>query len=273
MKNNTNTRSGQIVLLVILIAAILVTVALSTSQLTTQETRISKLEEDSKKAFAGAEAGLEAALRLPSGSVNIGELLGSDSGISGEAVIQTSQTNSFLVPPLKKDKMFTFYLSEYTPADPTDPDSSPSYGTAYSGKLQIEAVKPTGDICEDAKKHAVELTFINATTGDNKIATRKLIEAEDCPLFAGTLDTISYNDEIDLAQTPSHIVIVRMLASSADFSEGQVRIINAQDPQVQWPAQGKTIISTATTTTDVSKRIRLFQSYPQIPADFFVTSF
>jgi hypothetical protein len=40
-----------------------------------------------------------------------------------------------------------------------------------------------------------------------------------------------------------------------------------------FPIQGKTVSSTATTTTGVSKKVTLFQSYPQIPAEFFTTSF
>jgi hypothetical protein len=41
------------------------------------------------------------------------------------------------------------------------------------------------------------------------------------------------------------------------------------------PRQGRTIISEAksSTSTGVSKKVVLFQSYPQIPTDFFNTSF
>jgi len=265
-----NNKSGQILLLVILVASILVTVAISTSQLTTQETRVSKLEEDSKRAFAAAEAGLEAALRLPSGSVDIGTLLGEVSGLSGTAVVTTTQAPTFTVPALNKDKMFTFYLSSYTPIDPTDPDSTPDYGTAYAGTLSIDRIKPIGaDYCDGDQKHAVELTFINATTTNNKITMRKLID--ECDIFDGTADEVDYGTDINLAQASSHILIVRMLAPDTNFEEGQIKIVNGEDDN--WSTQGKTIISTATTTTDVSKRIKLFQSYPQIPSDFFVTSF
>ncbi|MFZ1549746.1 MAG: hypothetical protein WAT44_04755, partial [Microgenomates group bacterium] len=38
-------------------------------------------------------------------------------------------------------------------------------------------------------------------------------------------------------------------------------------------ASGQTVTSQATTRTGVTKKVQLFQSYPQIPAEFFFTSF
>ncbi|PJC34079.1 hypothetical protein CO048_01345, partial [Candidatus Roizmanbacteria bacterium CG_4_9_14_0_2_um_filter_35_15] len=39
------------------------------------------------------------------------------------------------------------------------------------------------------------------------------------------------------------------------------------------PLQGKTVVSEVSSSTGVSKKITLFQSYPQIPSEFFSTSF
>ena len=51
-------QQGQILLIIILLSTVILTVVLSVSQISTQEQRIARLEEDSKKAFAAAEAGI-----------------------------------------------------------------------------------------------------------------------------------------------------------------------------------------------------------------------
>jgi|SRR3989344_1428460 len=271
-----HSQSGQILLVVVLIATVLLTIGLSVSKVTTQETRISKLEQDSKKAFAAAEAGLEAALHLQSGSIPLSTVLGEDAGISGQAEIITTDAPTYNTPQLKKDDQLTFYLSGYTPAEPGNPDSQGSFDVPFPGNLKIH-IDDEASFCNDTKKHALELTFVNATEPSNKITLRKIIELRNCDpaVVEGTRDKINYDDILDLTSSPSHLLFVRLIASSSDFPGLRVQVVNTTgDGSQNWPTQGKTIISTATTTdTNVSKKIKLFQSYPQLPADFFITSF
>lgn len=268
--------SGQILLVIVLISTVLLTIGLSVSKVTTQETRVSKLEEDSKRAFAAAEAGLEAALQLQSGSIALSTVLGEDAGISGQAEIITTDAPSYKAPELKKDKQLTFYLSGFTPADPGNPDSQGVFDEPFSGNLKIH-IDDEASFCTETKKHALELTFVNATTTENKISTRKVIELKNCDpqVIEGTTDKINYDDIIDLSALPSHLLFIRLIAPSSEFTGIRLQVINSTgDGSENWPTQGKTIISTATTTqTNVSKKIKLFQSYPQLPADFFITSF
>ena len=70
---NINKRSGQTLLIIILLATVLLTVGLSVSHVTQQEQKITKLEQDAKQAYAAAEAGLDAALKQ-AGTVSIGSL-------------------------------------------------------------------------------------------------------------------------------------------------------------------------------------------------------
>lgn len=269
---NKNIQSGQMLLVVILIVTVLFT-ALSASRITTQETKIAKLEDDAKRAFAAAEAGLEAALQKQSGSVSIDTLVGS--GLTGTATISTSQSTSFTTPLLQKDEQFTFYLTNYTPADPNDPNSQQQFGSPFSGKLKINQVQPGAQYCDEnggSHKFAVELSFINVSTGT--VTLRKLIDPCSTPVVTGAVaDKIDYGNSIDLASLQSDMLIMKILTTSTSFPGAKLAVINNDSPQTNWYPQGKTIVSSATTQTGVTKKIQLFQSYPQVPSEFMMTSF
>lgn len=271
MKKIKKSQSGQVLLLVILISTVLLTIGLSVSRLTTEETKISKLEEDSKRAFAAAEAGLEAAINQPIGSFTL-ESLNLGAGIAGTVNVSLDTAPSFTTRTLFKDEQQLFYLSSYTPVDPNDPNSQQVFGAPFSGKLTIENVRPT-DFCSGVNKHAVELTFINTEETGNKLVIRKVVDDCEPPVVEGAIDKVRYGDEIDLTATPANLLVIRIIAPNVNFGGAQVSIVNADNPQNNWPAQGKTITSQAKTETNVNKKIKLFHSYPQLPAEFFVTAF
>lgn len=64
------------------------------------------------------------------------------------------------------------------------------------------------------------------------------------------------------------VLIVRSL-----FAPTRIGIESVGQSPQNLPLQGKYVVSEVTTASGVSKKIQLFQSYPQIPAEFFVTSF
>ena len=256
-------QSGQALLIVVLLATVLITVGLSLSRLATEEQQISKLEEESKKATYGAEAGLEAALRQASGSVDISSLsLGSD--VTGTATIQNTQYPSFTTPLLKRGEQYTFYLSNYDTA--TGGISDP----AYNGTIIINKISPTGSYCSSPNtQFAIELTFINTT---NKVySLRRLID--ECNLISGTTDEVTFGGSINLAADPSyasHVLLLRIIGLDSAFPGTKLSV--SQGGGGNWPLQGKTIVSEAK-TTGASRKIQLFQSYPQLPTELFVTSF
>ncbi len=252
-------QEGQVLLIIVLVATVLVTVALSVSRVTTEEQKVSKLEAESKRAFAAAEAGLEAALKQ--GDVNDLGTLNLGSGITGTAKLQTSTNQAFNSPLIKKDDMMTFYLSTY------DIALQKITGAAFSGSIQIGRTTPSGSYCAtNATQFAVELTFINSTS--KTIATRKLID--ECSLIDGTTDKIAFGQSIDLSATPANLLVVRVIAPDQSFSGTTLTINNNTS---NWPLQGKTIVSEAKTAAGAAEKIQLFQSYPQLPAEFWVTSF
>lgn len=250
-------QSGQVLLVTVMLLATALVVALSVSFTSTTETQITKLEEESQKALAAAEAAIGAALEQGS-SVTFGSGNLSDfSGYVGGAQIEEPYNRTvFVTPLLQPDEQYTFYLSDYS-----------GLNNYWNGSLTIYFKSQTG--CP-----ALELTFIDS----NNNISKNLIDpcnkiSKPSPDIAATSTGAPYNvDEISfdyktasgIAVSNKKLVFVRVLSASTK--------IGFQGSAALKP-QGKFVTSTAQLQTGVTKKVTLFQSYPQIPAEFFVTSF
>ena len=268
MKTQTS-QSGQILMIAILFATIIFTIGLSITNLTTKDTKGTKLQEDASRARAAAEAGIEAALGQGSNdSVDIGSLL-SGAGLSGQATVTTEATAQFTTPLISKDAQYTFYITGYDSSTQTVTTGS------FDDDMAIQRISPaSAQYCSSEQKFALELTFIDATASTGGIVGRYVID--ECDLIDGTTDEYDFGATIPTSSiTPDpHILIARVIAPSGSFDGAKIRIDNSGGNQ--FPAQGKVVTSTASvgTTVDqnVTKKVKLFQSYPQLPAEFFVTS-
>ncbi|OGK59382.1 hypothetical protein A3I56_02695 [Candidatus Roizmanbacteria bacterium RIFCSPLOWO2_02_FULL_43_10] len=260
MKN----QAGQVLLIVILLSTVLLTVGLSLIDITALDNKVTKIQEDASKARAAAEAGIEAALNdVSAESIDIGQIL-ADSTISGTTTIELIEENAFTTPIISKDGQFTFYLTGYNPQTKTI-----TAGTV-DDDMTIERVLPTSaGYCSGDQAFAVEVTFISASTG---VVGRYMID--ECPLIEGSTDEYAFGAIIPTSSiSPEpNVMIMRVIAPSNDFDGARLRITNSTEG-AQWPAQGRTIIATAQAgASKVTKKIKLFQSFPQFPAEFFVTS-
>lgn len=258
--------SGQVLLIIVLVATVLLTIGLSISQISNQEQKVTKLEEDSKRAFSAAEAGLDAALKLsPGSSYDLAQL--QFSGISGTAVVSAAQVQTFHTPLIAKDDQYSLYMADY------DPNQATPFQNYVQGNLFFYLDADASGSCSSPQP-AIELTFIS----DANAATKKIIYScvpagiSGPDVIATTfgpflLGTTTYNYRTTLAltiNTPVKLIIMR------DFlAETKIGISSS----VNLPYQGKTITSTANTSTGVTQKVELFQSLPQIPASFYVTSF
>ncbi len=261
IKKKSHNRSGQTLLIVLLLTTVLLAIGLSVAQNTRQEAQFAQIEADAKKAFAAAEAGLEAALER--GSTNVSDL--AFKGIKSiDANYVDETTKDFVTPRILKDSQFTFYLSGY------DESTKSVVGTSYAGILRLETVQPDSSLCsDDTTKYALELTLVNTVSGSEGDFRRMI---DPCDIVEGTDDEWDFDTTYTLADEGIGATILFMRAISEDpaFSGAKVKLSRTD---VNWPSQGKVLVSRAETTTGVVKTIRLFQSYPQIPSDFFVTSF
>lgn len=263
-------QSGQALMIAILFATVLLTIGLSITEFTTQDSRVAKLEEDESRARAAAEAGIEAAIGQGNDDdVDISEVL-EGAGLSGSATFSTIAAPTFTTPLISKDGQYTFYLLGY------DDDADTILTGSFDDDIIVNRVTPSeSDYCNGAQAFAVELTLIDATPSTGGIVQRYLID--DCDLIEdGATDQYSFGDTLPAGSvTPDpHIVTARIIAPNNAFDGAKIEFENSNSNN--FPAQGRTITSTAsvgeTENENVTKKVRLFQSFPQFPAEFFVTS-
>jgi len=259
---NKNER-GQVLLLTMMLVATVLTVFLSMSFKSTTETQVTRLEEESQKALAAAEAGIEAALKSDT-TVTIGEeggALSSLSGYSGSALCsETYDKNYFVSPLVQKDEQYTFFLGDY-----------PGFADSYDQGLTL--YYGTENSCDEV---SLELTIIY--DADNKIKhyvsdSGNLFTSNVNEVFGsatgGTIENIKFNcntTTFNLAGFPGAKLLVVRVFNNPTKLGFQGTVGSSFNPQ------GKICYSSATSST-VTKKVTLFQSYPQIPAEFFVTSF
>ncbi|GIW64474.1 MAG: hypothetical protein KatS3mg092_0407 [Patescibacteria group bacterium] len=250
MARNT-MRKSQVLLIAVMILATVMTVVLSISFQTITETQITKLEEDNKKALAAAESAIEALLNEKVSNISFGTgSLANFSDFTGGATLETIQKQDFTTPVLKNGQSYTFYLANYN-------NENNSFGNSINAPLEIcfsssQAIELTLIKTNAIKKYIVDPTnqINNAIIPSNICSNNK---------FAKSF-TIPASDIF----TNSQIVIVKNL-----FDDGKIYFRSTTN----LPLQGITVSSQAIAKSGVSKKIILFQSYPQIPTEFFYTRF
>lgn len=258
------TKQGQILLITVMLLATVMTIVLSVSFKSVTETQVTKLEEESQKALAAAESAIEVALKENSENSSITSVtLGSGSltsitGFTGEATIDTATSNKFISPSIIKDGSYTFYLGDYDLTEKTIGLSAAEdiilcfqSGTT-SPAIEVTLVKSSG-----VKKYVID-----------DPSSSRIDNALDASVICSTNGSYGFSTVIPGAaiSTDGQFLLVRVL-----YAPTKLLFSRSTD----FPIQGRTISSQATssTSTGVSKKVVLFQSYPQIPWEFFTTTF
>ncbi|MFA5136783.1 MAG: hypothetical protein WC489_05310 [Patescibacteria group bacterium] len=259
--NNPEAQKGQVLLITVMLLAAAITVVMTVAFNSRTETQMTKLEEDSQKALSAAEAALEAAIQKK-GRVGLEDLQAFvGSGITGEADIVEREENEFVTPLLQKDEQYTFYLSRYSST--SNSYSDPLDLSNLLNPLTIYHKSEGGGGCP-----ALELILIDFSNN----VTNKIIDSCSPPLNGAKLTTstgeyalkgysFAYQSTLNLSNMKVMIVRVLNAPTRVGFSASQLR------------SQGKFAVSEVKTASGTTKEIELFQSHPQIPSDFFVTSF
>jgi type II secretory pathway pseudopilin PulG len=259
-------KRGQILLITVMLLATVMTIVLSVSFKSTTETQVTKLEEENQKALAAAESAIEAALKEnATATIGIGSLT-SITGFSGSATIESLAAATFTTPNIAKNGSYTFYLGPYTVA------------TKTIGASVDQAIT----ICfeDGTPKPAIEITLVKSSSvkkyvvdpianSSGRIYSTTTITGSSC-----APDSTNYSYSINIPGpdatgigTDGKFLLVKVL-----FAPTKLLFSRTTTPL---PAQGRTISSEATssTSTGVSKKVVLFQSYPQMPGEFFTTAF
>lgn len=250
MKN----RKSQVALITVMILATILTLVLSASFRTIVDTQTSKLEEENQKALAAAEAAVEASIK-ENGTTTVGQgSLENISGISGGATVTSLADHTFTSNRVEKNNQYTFYLANYNPDTKT---------------LGTSSLAQTVTICFQSAttNPALEITLLKVASIKRYVVdpsariTNAALPSSICPD-----STYAYSYDIPSADisTDSQLIIVK-----AVFNGTKLYFSRSSNFELQ----GKAATGEVTSDAGVSKKVYLFQSYPQIPSDFFDTSF
>lgn len=266
-------QDGQILLIVVMLFALALTIVMSVSFKSITESQITKLEEESQKALAAAEAGVEAALKSSLTGVQSFDALGIPSlvGIqTGNVTIESVQQTTFVTPIVVADDAYTFYMADYNM-------ETGSLGVGYTGSLGVYYGQQNGD-CGGI---ALELTFIS---GASPYTTTRYLADTGSP---GLVSVASSSDKVGVALGSADTTVdptvpfwcaISPISKPINSKLLLIRVLG-KDTRIGFkgganlPLQGKTITSEAQSTAGVKKKIYFFQSYPQIPANLYTTTF
>jgi len=252
---------GQALLIVVLVMVVALTVGLSIASKTITNLRSSTEEANSQKALAAAEAGIEQAIKtnqIASGTF-------SDTSTSYQTSVTAVLGTSFLVNggnPVLQDNGADLWLSDYSS------DPAKLYTTnLYTGTLTIKW-GTSSDPCTNA---AMEVVIISGAS--KQTATSKRYVYDPCASRA------SSNHSTQVALTRSSVLGKDFYyqtdtpISVASGFIGRIIPLYFNSPvgvvgSVALPSQGSTITSTGTSGT-TSRKVNVFQGYPEIPSEFF----
>lgn len=253
--SNLNNQKGQVLLITVMLLATVLSIVMATSFSSITETQLTKLQEEERKAFAAAEAVTEKALKEGSTTLSgIGEF----SNYQASATIDVTTSPNFITPLLQKDEQYTLYLS--TPQGAPDNPNFQNLTTPYfSGNLyicfnnvgiELTLIKSDNTVSRYAVNPSGSTIIQNAPSANSG--------STNCP------DTGFNNNYLLSSISNTKLLLVRLIGGSSKVGfRGSTNL----------PLQGKTVRSEATSPGGATKKIVLFQSYPQIPSEFFVTSF
>lgn len=271
--SNKKNRKGQVLLIAVMLLATVITVVMTIAFNSTTESQVARLEVDSQKALAAAQAGIDAVIKqsVNSTPVDIGTLgQFSDQKISGNAKVMGVTKSYFITPLLQKDEQYTFYLSDYLP-------ETPGFQNPWSGSLTLYSVSETGQ-CPSLEVTVVKNTYeleryaYNTCSSPGTISNATTLTTElSTPVV---LDSVSFKYKISTPIVISNGLVAFVKVIGGNTAGGRTKLgFESVDSNTPFPLQGKTVESEARTESGVVKKVQLFQSYPQIPSDFFMTSF
>ena len=248
---------GQVLLITVMLLATVMTIVLSVSFKSSTDTQVTKLEEESQKALTAAESAIEVALK-ENGSVTIGSgSLTSITGFQGSATVESATAKTFTTPIIQKDGSYTFYLGDYD----------------VSSKTITPVVDPNNlTLCFESStpNPAIEVTLVKTSAIKKYVIdpSSRIGNASTGAACAPDSTNYSYSTTVPAADigADGQFLVIRVLYSPTKLFFSR---------NTDLPIQGRTASSEAvsSTSTGVSKKIVLFQSYPQIPGEFFSTSF
>jgi len=296
MKIKKEKQRGQVLLISIMLLAVVMTVIFSASFTNVTETKVTKLEEESQRALAAAEAGVEAMIAQnndidcsdsnctfsnlalsPNDSL---KALGNLGGINlDESQVYFDQTavNIYIIPTILQDgEQYTLYMADPPGFSTNTISSFVVYWGSNGGSPALEITIVNKNVDRPTSRYLV----------DPNGSITKGISTDDKFIITDTLNT-GFWVEGDVATGEKEKVYfkykttVSLNANTQDVGGTHqyafVRILFANSrlafEATGLPAQGKTAVADVVTNAGVNKAVKFFRTYQQLPAEFFITTF
>lgn len=255
-------RSGQALLVIILVMVVALTVGLSVAVRTTSNLRTSSESESSERAFSAAEAGIEQSL-ITNSSVSTTSL---DNNTSYQTTVSSSDGTVFSLNNgsiVLKDEPVDVWLSTY-----------PSFSSPWTGSLSINWGSGS-DVCSPQEatntQAALEVVVISGSKANPKTTTYHL---DPCAARASSnnFEPVSTGGDTigDKSYARKQIIpivsglIVRIIPVYA--SSGIAVQKGAADPNL--PSQGSLVTSTGSSDNTIRKIVS-FRGNPKLPVELF----
>jgi|SRR5581483_8720400 len=262
--NKKEREHGQILLIVVLAMVVFLTVGLSVVSRSITNLRTSVDEENSQRAFSAAEAGVEQALKSGQG-ISIQTPLNATDPKNPtfiKSVTVTSQSATQLLlnngNQILKDDGYDLWLSNY-----------PDYSAPQDYNLTVFWGDPSQS---DDNNAALEIIVLSGSKNsptikrlpyDPSIArqgSNNFTLTPNCTNFCTVLGkTFKYKQTLPLISSG-------LIARIVPLYTGAVVGIDAGSTVI--PSQGKNIQSTGI-SGGTTRKVTLFQGYPQLPSEFF----
>ena len=276
---HTGQQSGQILLVIVMLVATVITIVMATTFRSRTDTQITKLEEESQKALAAAEAGLESALReqqltgsfesvaLDSSKLNLTNLEAGGVDMSrSSAKCELTQETTYVSQVLGKDGQYSFYLAPYVSGVFGATYSSGSIRISFgqSGNcpaLEVSILRPAGTVIRRFAMPACASSFLSAGSGVTTVTD------------GTTVGDIAFDHQVDIPEADlsgGALMVVRVLSGSSSFA---TKLGFQKTDGSVLPAQRVRCESQAVTKAGVSRTVVSYQTLPQIPAELFITRF
>lgn len=250
--------SGQALLIVVLTMIVALTVGLSVVSRTITTIKTSTAEDESSRAFAAAEAGIEEALKS---GVSIGSNLSPQTLPNNAKYFSTitasGVSTEYVVPsPILKDDVIQIWLSNY-----------PDFSGKYSGTLTLHWGDPGGS-CNDVP--ALEVIIFSGADITNPSLTRYALDpcsrGNNFTLASGgggTVGGVSFRNSYTLPAITNGI-IARIVSR---YKTAKIAAVGT----TPLPSQGQEVTSTGIVSSgeqEIVRKVRVFRSFPSLPGLF-----
>lgn len=267
-RTKNKEQNGQALVLVLLSLAVVVTIVLFILSRSVTDIAVSDSESQSVSAFSAAEAGVEQALVIGS---NITPTTIGNSSYSAAVTYVASGLSQFVYPvELNSGDAMTLWFKSQ--------DASPNFNSAATALKICWGKNLT--YSDSNLKPAIEATIVYETTAGNP-ATAKIFRATADPFggrspansftAATTVSTIIAGQAFPFCRTLnlSGLTNLQFASIRMFYNTNTSQPIGIDSTNAAWlfPTQGITIDSSGTSGQS-SRKVEVFQGWPEIPSQF-----